>query len=109
MQRITFTSWREPKINLKLVEYIVWQKELCPQTKLEHYQGYVEFKRGYTLGTIKTIFKSKEIHIELARESREVNRLYCTKNQSYANKRFEYGGQLDTGIFDELDDVFNLK
>lgn len=109
MQRITFTSWVEPKVNLNLFDYIVWQKEIQPNMKLEHYQGYAEFKRKYTLGTIKTIFKSKNIHIEEAKHSREVNRLYCTKNQSYANKRFEFGGQLDTGIFDELDDVFNLQ
>lgn len=85
---------------------MVWQKELCPKSHLEHYQGFVEFKREYRLGNVKTIFKDKTIHLEVARETRATNRLYCTKNESYAGERFEFG-DIDTGI--QPEDVFNLK
>lgn len=105
--RWAFTSWKRPVINEKLAKYLIWQKELCPKTKLEHYQGYIEFNRKYTLGNVKTIFKDKTIHAEIATKDRNTNVIYCTKNESYAGERYEMG-DIDTGIFDELNDVFNL-
>lgn len=103
--KIAFTSWKKPDVNTKLFVYMIWQKETCPQTKLDHYQGYCEFKREYSLGNIKTIFKDKTIHVETARHSRAVNVKYCTKNESYAGERFEFG-DLDTGI--QPEEVFDL-
>lgn len=102
-EKWTFTSWKKPVINEKLIVYMIWQKEICPNMKLTHYQGYVEFKRNYSLGNIKTIFKDKTIHAEVARHSRATNRLYCTKNESYAGERYECG-DIDTGI--TVDDIF---
>lgn len=102
-----FTSWQKPVCNLKLCEYIIWQKEYCPSTGLSHYQGYVEFVKSYnTLGPIKRIFKQKTMHVEVAKHNKQVNFLYCTKNQSFAGERFEYGA-IETGIQIEWDDYSN--
>lgn len=96
--RWCFTSWTQPNVNLKLVDYMIYQKERTT-SNLEHYQGYIEFKRDYKLFQVKSLFKDKTMHCEPARESRKVNFLYCTKNESYAGLRFEYGepftGNLD--------------
>lgn len=95
--KYAFTTWKKPSINKELCIFLVWQKEICNTTKLEHYQGYVEFKKYYTLGQAKQCFKDKTIHLEIAKESRNVNYLYCTKNESFANERYEYG-DIDTGL-----------
>lgn len=97
--RWCFTSWKKPDINLNLVNYVVYQKELTSDNKLEHYQGYIEFKNQYKLFQVKSLFKDKTIHCEIARKDRKANFLYCTKNQSYAGLRFEFGN-LQTGIND---------
>lgn len=96
--RFCFTSWKKPTINENLVSYLIWQKERCPTTQLEHYQGYIEFYKFYTFGQAKQCFRDKTIHIEVAKEDKKVNYLYCTKNESFANERYEFGEGLDTGI-----------
>lgn len=93
--RWTFTSWKEPKFNTKHCMYLLWQKELCPSTHLTHYQGYIEFGVGRSMFQIKSLFKDKTMHVEQARENRDVNLLYCTKNESYAGVRFEYSAGYD--------------
>lgn len=91
-----FTAWKKPTINTDLVIFMVWQKEECPTTKLMHYQGYIETKKPYALFQMKSLFKDKEIHLETARKCRVANYRYCTKNESYANERFEFG-DINTG------------
>lgn len=91
VKRWCFTSWKEPKLNLKLVDYMIYQKELTISTGLEHYQGYIEFKNEYKMFQVKSIFKDKTLHCEPARENRQANFLYCTKNESYAGLRVEFG------------------
>lgn len=92
-----FTSWKKPTLNTDNVKYLVWQKEYCPTTKLEHYQGYVVFKKDYKLFQVKSLFKDKAMYVDKARENDEINRLYCTKNESFADERYEFG-DIDTGI-----------
>lgn len=94
--RWCFTAWKKPVVNEKLVDYIVWQKEQTGNG-LEHYQGYVEFKNEYKLFQVKSLFKDKTMHCEIARQDRKTNFLYCTKNESYAGERYEKGN-LYTGI-----------
>lgn len=93
--RWTFTAWKNPVIEVSHINYIIWQKELTPQTHLTHYQGYVEFTKERSMGQVKSLFKDKTMHVEPARESREVNIQYCTKNESYAGVRLEYSAGYD--------------
>ena len=97
--RWAFTSWKRPEVNLKLTKYIVWQREFCSKTGLEHYQGYIEFIKVYKLFQVKSLFKDKTIHIEPARKCRLANYAYCTKNQSFAGERYEFGN-CNTGLND---------
>jgi len=78
-----FTSWERPIINEIYIDYIVWCLEETPTTGRLHYQGYVEFKKEYTMRYIKSLFKCKEMHLELARSNREANRNYCLKTKDY--------------------------
>lgn len=95
--KYSFTSWKKPQVNNELCDYLIWQKEYCPKTKLEHFQGFVMFKKFYTLGQAKQCLRDKTIHIEKSFGSLEENKNYCMKNESYAGERFEYGlGYIDT-------------
>jgi len=88
-----FTAWKEPVINVNMISYMIWQQELCPTTKLLHYQGYVEFKRNYKRFQVKSLFKDKTMHCEHAYKSQKANIRYCTKGESI--KRFEFGQRID--------------
>lgn len=88
--RWAFTLNTQPLINLKYVRFLVYQKEKGERTEYEHYQGYIEFYKPYTLQYVKSLFKSKQIHLEPARESRAVNVIYCTKEKTYTGGRFIY-------------------
>lgn len=103
--RWAFTNWDKPKVNLALCDYLIYQKERCPLTGKEHYQGYVEFKKDYLLKQVKQIFRSKQIFVDRARKSRMHNLLYCTKSNTFVGDRLIYNSQQPS---DELDDVFNL-
>lgn len=79
-----FTSWVFPLLKGKshLIDYLVWGEEYAPSTGLQHFQGYIEFKKEYTLAYAKSIFKDKKLHIEVARAERAQNKAYCLKSCS---------------------------
>lgn len=56
--------------------------EVCPTTKKLHIQGYFYLKNPRTKGMVRKLFPSS--HIEPARESPELNFLYCSKENSYS-------------------------
>ena len=108
-KRFAFTSWIQPQCNMKLVEYMCYQEEVCPSTNLIHFQGYVEFFKEYTFGQVKQIFKDKKMHVEIARNSRIHNLNYCTKKRTYKNiecggKRFLYNSDAKN----DVEVIFNL-
>lgn len=85
-----FTSWKFPQLKGKshLIDYLVWGEEYTPSTGLLHFQGYVEFKKAYTISYTKSIFKDKTLHLEEARASRAQNKAYCLKS-CYLLRSFE--------------------
>ncbi len=74
----------------KTVRYIVYQKEICEDSKREHWQGYVEFFDQKRLGEVKLILG--ELHGEARRGSRTAAREYCMKTDTAVfNTVFEFG------------------
>lgn len=105
--RWVFTAWKQPHIRLELVEYMIYQKELCPITQREHYQGYIEFKNSYKLFQVKSLFKDKAMFVEIATKPRINNLVYCSKSSSSLGDRFMYSSKVDTQTY-EIEDVFDL-
>lgn len=66
------------KLSLK---YIVYSVECGAYSKLKHFQGYFETKEPMNLWYLKTLLKG--YYIEYARESREANTKYCTKEGNF--------------------------
>lgn len=63
------------------IRYCIAQEEVCPETKREHIQGYIQFRRPLKFSTIKNLLPPGT-HIEKARGTAEENRQYCSKQES---------------------------
>ena len=88
-RRVSFTSFAvekyidfEPDENE--IQFLVWQTEVCPDTRRRHIQGYVELKKPKRLTGIKKLFDDNTMHIEASRGSAEQNIAYATKEESRA-------------------------
>lgn len=66
--------------NMDDVKYMVYQREICPDTKKEHWQGYVEFIKPKRLSALKKILSTA--HWEPRKGSRDQARAYCMKDDS---------------------------
>jgi len=73
--------------NKDIIAYIGWGREVCPTTKKEHYQGWIQFFKKKRLGGVKTAFNSKSIHVESCIASEKFNEEYCQKDG-----KFEFRG-----------------
>lgn len=69
-----------PSIDDK-IKYIIYQKEMAPETGKEHFQGYLQLFKVQRLSWLKKNI-SKTAHFELARGTPEENIAYCTKPES---------------------------
>lgn len=86
-RNICWTLYAQPNIHTAIdvsdtvrtvVEYYVYQPELCPNTGQRHWQGYMELKDQLTLSTIKSkIFEDDTVHIEERRGTAEQAAEYC--------------------------------
>lgn len=65
------------------MRYIGWGKELCPTTKKEHYQGWVQFNSKKRMTQVKKIFGTKKINVRACRGTEDENETYCSKDSNY--------------------------
>lgn len=89
----------EQLANLPTV-YKIIGKEICPETKRPHLQGYLYFKDGKTFSSLKKQSSSR-IHLEIAKGSPQENRDYCRKEGDYV----EIGDFPKQGKRSDLDNV----
>lgn len=76
-----FTAWVEfewEKLIDKKCTYIIVGREVCPDTKKIHWQGYAEFSYAVSLGAMKKHFDDKT-HFEQRRGTQEQAIDYCKK------------------------------
>lgn len=59
------------------VRYLVFQIEVCPETKRLHAQGYAEFTDAIRMNAFKSMFGDRTMHIEKRVGTREQARHYC--------------------------------
>jgi len=98
-----FTSYLLNESDIQLVEseYLVYGREVCPETKRNHLQGYLEFKEGKSLSSIKKLFKDNTLHIEKRKGTAQQAADYCKKDGDI----FEKGVISKQGARGDLDDV----
>lgn len=106
--RWCFTCWdfnKMTRIKTHLCDYVVVGIENCPLTQKQHYQGYIEFKKPYELGSVKRILNDKETHLEIARADASACISYCKKDN---NILIEYGKHKELDWSDILH-INNIK
>ena len=79
-----FTMYRtdEPVFNKESMTYMIFQREKCPDTGREHWQGYVYFKAQKTMSSTKRQLNDLTVHLEKAKGNHEQNKTYCSKEES---------------------------
>lgn len=92
------------------LRYVVFQRELAPETGTEHYQGYFEFTQPKWFTTIKKYLSKKTIgvdaHIEQRRAKRTQARLYCMDEETRISPTYyEYGEFIEDGERTDLTDI----
>lgn len=63
------------------ITFIQGQKEICPSTGKEHFQGYVECK-AITMTKLKQLFCDSMMHCEPSRANQQSNLDYTSKDES---------------------------
>lgn len=68
-------------LNQDFIEKMIVQKEVCPTTRREHWQGYFELTQRKRFQTVKSYFPNTTVHLEHAGGTAWQNYEYCTKNR----------------------------
>ncbi len=65
------------------MSYLVFQREVCPETRRSHWQGYCHFKRSQRLASARRLLGSN-VHCEKRQGTVAQAREYCMKEESRA-------------------------
>lgn len=95
LRRWAFTSYKLDIFDkeFKDCRYIIMGKEICPKTKKEHIQGYVEFNEPYRMNRVKKFLGDNTTHLEGTKGTREQNIKYCSKDGNF--KEFKGSGTVE--------------
>lgn len=77
-----FGDWTPITALPERVRYVVWQREMCPTSGREHYQGYMETTAPFTKGMCRTALACPSVHLEKRTKTREQARNYCMKPET---------------------------
>lgn len=72
-------------------DYLVFQREIAPDTGTPHFQGYAHFPRQRRFGPRFRGCFPEPIWLTAAKGSPAANRVYCTKEESRCEGPWEYG------------------
>lgn len=62
------------------IEYAIWQREKCPKTGREHWQGYIEFTNARKIKSVVAANQTgSKMHVEPRKGTRTEARDYCKK------------------------------
>lgn len=81
-------------LNVDVIRYLVYQKEICPKTNRPHFQGYAELYKPRTMGGFKKAMGTEKIHVAPRIKSQAEARNYCMKEDTRADPTavpIEYG------------------
>lgn len=78
------TFWKKPAaIDDTKIRYAIYGLEICPETKKEHWQSYIEFEKAIRPAAVKKIYNDNTCHIEKRKGTREEARTYCMKDNNF--------------------------
>lgn len=77
-----FTSYNNAIVEPNIATYFVAQREVCPNTKREHWQGYVEYSTKKRRHQVQQDIGDEKAHVELRKGSAKQASDYCKKSDS---------------------------
>lgn len=101
------TFFKEPKFKTEDIKYMVYQKEICPSTKKEHWQAYCEFAGQKRYAEIKKIFNDNTIHIEPRKGNQKQAIAYCSKEDTRSGDTVTIGAPGLQGNRSDLDSIYD--
>lgn len=84
-------AWSVKDAQQSEIKYLIYQKEKCPTSNREHYQGYCELLSKVGIKKFKSILNSESAHVESRKGTRDQARAYCQKEDTRIDGPFEYG------------------
>jgi len=93
----TYDLEDKPQWEEKTMGFLVFQLEICPETKRPHYQGYVEFLTKQSRKATQNIFQYEGLHLEKRLGTGEQARAYCMKPDSAVPGSGQEYGKLAPG------------
>lgn len=106
-----FDTSAEKIVNLCALdcEYVIFQKEQCPETQREHLQGYIQLSEGRTLSQFKQFIGDPRAHCEATRNIKKSIE-YCSKEETRIDGPWEFGTKPAGNIERrrDLDDAFQI-
>lgn len=86
--------------------YAVWQREVCPDTGREHFQGYIELNNAMTYTALQLYDGLNTAHFEQRRGTPQQAEDYCSKEDTRVEGPWRHGERKRPG---ERTDVLALK
>lgn len=74
-----------------LCRYAVWQREVCPETGREHFQGYLELAKKQSFALLHDLEGLETAHFEPRRGSQKQAQDYCSKEDTRVEGPWTYG------------------
>lgn len=102
-----FTSYGEfdPKLPDVKTQYAVWQREKCPSTEKEHWQGYIELTEKVSMKWLKENMEDNTLHLEPRKGTQKQAIDYCTKEDTRVSNPKFYGKMKCPGNRSDLDSM----
>lgn len=112
---IMITIFAEREEELRLLDpndwprctYLVYQRELCPTTFREHFQGYAEFDRQIPFSVLHTYEGLTTAHFETRQGTQKQAIDYCTKTETRLDGPWFWGEEKKPGVNQRLFDAAN--
>lgn len=102
MRNVCFTAWCDNvEYDTEYMKYLVFGREVCPETGRKHLQGYAEFVRALDFGKVKSLLGGDTTRVDSRRGTPEQAATYCKKDNNFE----EHGTISKQGKRTDLDAV----
>lgn len=95
----TFTSYKidKPTYNSDIHKFLIFQREKCPSTGREHWQGYVKYISPVRRTAAQKGIGDETCHMESAKGNHKSNVTYCTKDATRVSPPESFGEDTSQG------------
>lgn len=70
-------------ISLEKIKYIIYGKEIAPNTGTPHLQGYIELNTPQRMSYVKKLLNNNSVHLEARKGTKQQAIEYCKKDGDY--------------------------